>query len=101
MDPEERRMLAEIEAKVDENGRVLKSLHRTAHLAYLGSLIKWIVILGAFAISYYFAIPYINPLIQAYQAIQSESQSIHNSGSSFASTTASWEQAVADYFKKK
>ena len=101
MDSDIDKRLDDIEDKIDENSRLLRSLHHKAQVAYVASLIKWIVILGLFAISYYFALPYINPLIQTYQAIQRESQSFNESKASFASTTVGWEQAVADYFKKK
>jgi hypothetical protein len=101
MDPEVRRALADIDAKVNANTRLLKSLHRSVQISFIASSVKWILILGAFALSYFIASPFINSAIHTYQVIQSESQGFGQAQTSFASTTSSWEASVADYFKKK
>lgn len=95
MDPEVRRQLKEIRSIVAENNSILHSLRRNARIGTFFSSMKWLIIIGATIGSYYYALPYINQLIQVYESIQQSASTMKQTTNSLPNISN-----IADLLKK-
>ncbi|MBP9855899.1 MAG: hypothetical protein KBC48_01135 [Candidatus Pacebacteria bacterium] len=61
--------LERIEAKVDENSRILKKLLLHNRWTSFVALVKWLLILGAAFGAYYYLQPYIDQITEVYKNV--------------------------------
>ena len=61
--------LERIEAKVDENSRILKKLLLHNRWTSFVALVKWLLILGAAFGTYYYLQPYIDQTVEVYKNV--------------------------------
>lgn len=61
--------LERIEAKVDENSRILKKLLLHNRWTSFVALVKWLLILGAAFGAYYYLQPYIDQTMEVYKNV--------------------------------
>lgn len=61
--------LRRLEAKVDDNHKILKKLLLHNRWASFVSLVKWLIILGAAFGTYYYFQPYIDQLLEMYKNV--------------------------------
>jgi len=85
MNPEERQLLKETAELVRENHKILKSMRRSARFASFLRFIYWAVILGGVVASYYYIKPYIDPIINGYQSIQENIQTVKDTAGNLPS----------------
>jgi len=88
MTPEERSMLINTAALVEENNKLLKSMRRSARWQSTFQIIYWVLIIGLTFGAFYFIQPYINSLSGSLGALgnlssgQTSSQSVDDKGQS-------------------
>ena len=74
MEPEDRKMLAEVLAISQQNNRMLRQMRREVLWARFLHVVYWIVIIVIACISYYYIKPYIGLLNQAIETSASLSK---------------------------
>jgi hypothetical protein len=81
MTPEERELLKETAELVKENHKILKSMRRSARFASFMRLVYWVIIIGSAFFTYYTIKPYIVPLVNSYNSLKENIESIKNTTS--------------------
>jgi len=80
MTPEEKRLLEETAKLAKENNVILRKMRRSAIWGSIFKVIYWLVILGGLAVSWYYIEPYINTILEMYEQVQGQMESLKNFG---------------------
>jgi hypothetical protein len=85
MSPEDKELLRETAELVKENHKILKSMRRSARFASFLRLVYWLIILGSAFSAYYFIKPFIDPVVNGYNSIQQNIQTVKDTTAKFPS----------------
>ena len=82
MDPEEKQLLQNALALIEENNKMLHKIRGVQKRETLWRVLKYVVIIAIAFSSFYYIEPYLNKILDMYSSISGVEQKINNSGSS-------------------
>jgi hypothetical protein len=88
MNPNEKELLERTFQLAKENNHILRGIKRAGRWSSFFRIVYWILIIGASLAAYYYAQPYIEPLLKNYKSIQSEITNVKSLMNKISSSTS-------------